>query len=368
MTAPPLAWRALRGATALALALFLSACGGWWDDDPPAARLSGVAATGAPIADAVVRVVNAAGNAAIAITNRDGSYTVQIADRAPFMLSVVDAAGKTWYSYAAGAGTAHITPLTTLAMLQANASKPLADLMRAWPSAPLPDTSVLEAAKAVNANLRALMSAHGVDANSVNVFTASDFSASRTGLDAVLDALRVNLDCSPSACTQNITSPAGNLLVVWQGDIATSGITLSCNLAGGSAAAAGGSTVGAGSTATGSTSGTTGAAGGSTGSTTSGSVTVGLGSCKAPVAGTWSMIVQTTVSLGVAVPEICIDGLAGAPASQAEFCGSDSVKAQLPPGVEILGCRYSGDTGTIDARITTPVVVNYTVKYTFVKR
>ena len=82
------------------------------------------------------------------------------------------------------------------------------------------------------------------------------------------------------------------------------------------------------------------------------------------------MLVQTTIAgMGsVAVPEVCIDGLQGKPASQAEFCGGDLAKAQLPPGVSIQSCSFSGNVGTIAARITTPITLDYTIKYTFVQR
>jgi hypothetical protein len=335
----------------LALAGLLTACGGWWNDDETAAaavELSGVAATGAAIANGTVTVVNTRGDQATARTGTDGRYTVQVSEGAPYILSVVDGAGKTWYSYAAAAGTAHITPLTTLALLDANGDKPLADLMAAWRSAALTEARVIEGAKTVNANLRELMAGAGVDASSVNIFNAASFAANRTGLDAVLDSMRVSLTCSAASCTQRITGPAGITLLNWNGDIATTGITVSWSVAG-----------------TGTSTGT----GGTTGGTTTGSVTVGVGSCRNPTAGTYSLVVQTAVSgVGVAIPEFCIDGLPARPATQAEFCAADSTKGQLPPGVEIVSCSFAGDKGTIQARITSPLVIDYTVTYTFVKR
>ena len=345
----------------------LAACGGFWDE-PPAAQLSGVAATGAAIVNGQVQVVNASGESASTRTDSAGRYQISLSDAPPFVLSVTDASGATWYSYAASSGTAHITPLTTLALLDANASKPLANLMQSWSSAAISEARVLQAAKTVNANLSSLMGTAGVDARSVNVFTEPGFAANRSGLDAVLDAMRVNLACSPSLCERSITSPAGSVLVSWNGDIATTGITVSWAISG-TPVVAGGS----GSTGSGGSTGSTGGTGstGSTGSTggTSGSVTIGLGSCKAAVAGTWSMVVQTSVAgVGVPIPEVCVDGLPGAPTSEADFCGNDSYKSQLPPGVSILSCSFAGDTGTIAARITSPISIDYTVKYTFVKR
>lgn len=327
--------RALRGLAALVAVATLAACGGG-DDTPATVRLTGVAATGAPIANASVKILNAKGESVTVRSGADGKYTADIANAAPFVLSVVDAASKVWYSYAAQAGVANITPLTTLALLDANAQKPLADLAAAWASTRLTEAQVLEAAKKVNANLRTQLQAQGLDPAKLNVFTA-EFSANHTGLDAVLDAVRVNVACEASRCAQTITNPGGQVLVTWDGNIATTGITLSWTA----------STAGGGSTG--------------------GSVTVGLGSCKAPVAGTYSMVVQTSVG-GVtgSIPDVCVDNLPGKPASQSEFCDSGSIKQQLPPGVEIVSCSYAGSTGTINARITQPVVLDYTVTYTFV--
>lgn len=297
-------------------------------------QITGLAATGAAIANATVTATNARGEKATAVTSASGSYTVTIADAAPYLLSVSDAAGKAWYSFAQAAGSANINPLTTLAVLQANANKPLADLATGWGTRQLTAGQVLDAARVVNANVSSLMQSKGVSAASTNVFTAV-FSANGQGLDAVLDAMRVSINCTATACTQSINAPNGSLLVSWNANIATGAITFSW-----------------------------------TGGGTSGSLDIGIGSCKAPRAGTYSLVVQTTVSgLGsIPIPEICVDGLPAKPATQAEFCGSGTVTQQLPPGVAVISCTYDGTTGTIAARITQPFVLDYSLKYTFVQR
>lgn len=336
---------------AAAAAIGLAGCGGGDDPATPAAaasastvQLTGTAATGAAIAGATVTATNAAGTTATAVTGADGRFTLNIGDAAPYVLSTTDASGKVWYSFAAQAGTANITPLTTLALLDANANRPLADLVRGWASARVSADAVLAAAAKVNAHLRTQMTAQGLNPNTYNLFTTA-FSANQTGFDAVLDATRISLDCSASSCTQRILNPAGGVLVSWNGNIATTGITLSWT----ATDAAGNATGGSGS---------------------SGAVTVGLGSCKAPKPGTYSMVVSTSVAgLGaLPIPEICIDGLPGKPATQAEFCGASDVAAQVPAGASIVSCSFSGNTGTITARISTPIVLDYSVSYTFVLR
>lgn len=340
----------LLAAVAAVSAFGLTGCGGGDDPAAPAAaaastvQLSGTAATGAAIAGATVTATNATGTTATAVTGADGRFTVNISDGAPYVLNVTDASGKVWYSYAAQAGTANITPLTTLALLDAHGNKPLADLVRGWANTRLSADAVLASAAKVNAHLRTQMTAQGLNPNTYNLFTTA-FNANQTGFDAVLDATRVSLDCSAGSCTQRILSPTGGVLVNWNGNIATTGITLSWT----ATDASGNATGGSGS---------------------SGAVTVGLGSCKSPKAGTYSMVVTTTVAgLGaVPIPEICIDGLPGKPANQAEFCGASDVTAQLPPGVSIVSCTFSGNTGTIAARISSPIVLDYSVSYTFVLR
>ena len=328
---------------AMAAAATLTACGG--GDDAvatPTAQaaatvtLSGTAATGAPMANALVTASNAKGEQATVRTGTDGKFTITVADAAPYALSVTDASGKVWYSYAPQSGVANITPLTTLALLDANGQKPLADLIKGWASANLTADAVLASARKVNANLQSLMTSKGLDATKLNVF-AAPFAADHTGLDALLDAMRVSFNCSASACSQSILGPQGNLLVSWNGNIATTGIALSW------------------------------AATDNTGTGSAGTLLVAVGSCMAPKAGTYSLVVQTSVS-GIAVPEICIDGLPDKPASQADFCAATDINAQLPPGASIKGCTYNGNVGTITAQITTPVVIDYTITYTFVKR
>ena len=341
-------------AAAAATALLLTACGGGGDGSTTStpstgttatAQLSGVAATGAPIAGATVRAVNAAGATATAVTGSDGRYTLSISEGAPYALTVSDSTGQAWYSYAPAAGTAHITPLTTLALLDANGNRPLADLLAAWATARPADSAVLQGAQRVNANLRSQFAAAGVDATALNVFNAS-FSANHTGLDAVLDGLRVGINCSATACSQTINSPGGQTLLQWNASASTTGISLSW-------------------TAT--TSGT----GAGTGTTTGGTLNVSLGACSASAAaGSYSLVVQTSVAglAGLAIPDVCIDGLPDKPANQADFCGDASLRQQLPAGVEIVSCSYADPAGTITARITSPVALDYTVKYSFVRR
>jgi hypothetical protein len=330
----------------LALTAWLSACGGGDGSESQASvSLAGTAATGAPIAGATVQVVNAQGTRATAITAADGSFTVTVADAPPYLLSVTDAQGHEWFSYAAAdSARANITPLTTLALAQANGGAPLSALPARWASQPITPAQVLQAAAVVNANLQALMQSQGVDPTRVNVFT-EPFSANHAGLDAVLDAMRVSFECSATACSQTIARPDGSTLLTWNANIATGSITISW----------------------------TGTAGGGTGGTGGGggTISVSLGACTAnPTPGSWSMVVQTSVSgvAGVTVPDVCIDGLPGKPASQDEFCNDAAFRDQLPAGVTVQSCSWADPTATISATINQGITFNYSVRYTFVQR
>lgn len=338
----PLPWRA--PLASLFTALLVAACGGGDDGvtapatATPAAnvRVTGLAATGAAIANAQVTGVNASGQRTTATTGTDGRFSIDLHEGAPYMLSIVDASGRSWYSYAQAAGVANLTPLTSLALAQASAGRALAEVFSGWNTSRLTAEQVLEAARKVNANLAAVMQARSVNVNTTNVFTHS-FSANGQGLDAVLDAIRVSFNCSAS-CLPVINTPAGATLLTWNGNASIAGITLSWTAGG--AAAGGGSTI-------------------------------GQGVCAATAAaGSYSMLVQTTISgfASVPVPEICVDGLPGKPASQSDFCGGSLATQQLPPGVSVLSCSFDGTVGTISARITTPLTIDYTIKYTFVQR
>jgi hypothetical protein len=328
---------------ATALTLGLTACGGSDDDPAPTAAaantvtITGVAATGAPIKAGKVNAVNAAGKTATATTAADGSYSINVAAGAPYALNITDSAGKVWYSYAADAGVANITPLSTLALSKANGNKPLSALYDAWGTAPLSSDAVLNAAKLLNANFQSQLTAKGVDYTKFNVFDSS-FAANGAGYDAVLDNLRVQFNCTATSCTETVTSPAGSTagstVLTWNNNLATGGISLSFT--------AGGTTT---------------------------NLNVNIGACKAAAAGTYSMLVDTTVAgVALSIPQICVDGLPAAPTSQSDFCNGADYAAQLPAGVQVISCTYANNVGTYNVRVSSPLVLDYTVKYTFVKR
>jgi hypothetical protein len=343
---PRLARRAASLAASLALALAagttLVACGGSSSTSTTSSTgstsgsattvsLTGTAAVGAAIANATVTATNASGVSATTTTAADGSFSIDISEDAPYVLSVVDGSGNQWFSYSVGTGVVNITPLTTLALLNANNNAPLEALANNWANAYINADAVAEAAARVNANLATVMNANGLDAGNYNIFNTA-FTVGTAGYDAVLDAMRVSFQCSANSCTETINTPSGTTLVTWNANIDTAGYTISWT---------------------------------GTGPGAGGTVTVSLGSCAAPQSGTYSLLVNTTVA-GAGTPEVCIDGLQAKPANENEFCGSTDVVNAMPQGVTINSCSFDGTNGTITATITSPITISYTIHYEYV--
>lgn len=107
----------------------LSGCGGGTSSttgnnapSPSAVHVSGVAATGAPVALAQVTLTDATGRTATDTTDAGGNYSIDVTDMAFPMLAKVSytsASGTltVLYSYAKTAGTANVNPLTNAAVV-----------------------------------------------------------------------------------------------------------------------------------------------------------------------------------------------------------------------------------------------------------
>ena len=105
---------------ALGAASLLVACGGGGGDvTSPPASLTGIAATGAAIANAALTAKCASGATLSGRTAADGSFTLEFnGQTAPCMVQVTSGA-VTLHSYANNAGRVNITPLTDLAVTRA---------------------------------------------------------------------------------------------------------------------------------------------------------------------------------------------------------------------------------------------------------
>jgi|GEM_PF-3536970 len=184
------------------LAMLLVACGGSSGTTPAAPTaatevISGTAAKGAAIEGTVTAI--AANGTTVSVTiGAGGSFEVEVTGLSgPFMLKAQPSNGSdpVLFSYAAAAGVvANITPLTNLALYMANSNADPASLFDSWAAQAADLTAQIQAQQAViKANLEAqgLLSGNGL-ANGIDFFTQA-FAANSQGLDAVLDALSVDL-------------------------------------------------------------------------------------------------------------------------------------------------------------------------------
>jgi hypothetical protein len=327
-------------------ALALAACGGGDVAPTATALLSGTAATGAPIAGGKVDMACASGAPVSTTTSSTGTFEVALQGQTlPCKLKVSGgslATGVAYHSVALQSGTVNLTPLTDLVVARMHSGAP-----SAWFSAISGADFQKLTADAVNTALSAITTGLGLATplGGKSPMTAAFEAKTTDPLDKVLEALKAAV---PSHATLLTAAQGASWNSLAQSYVAAINAFLSGSAAGGTTPnppAGGGTTP-----------------------------TVSLGACAAnPTPGTYSMVVETTVSgLGsVPVPTVCINNIATRPATQDSFCGDASIKQSLPAGtLTIESCTYdaAAGKGTIAAKITTPVTIGYTVTYTFVKR
>jgi len=176
----------------VAFSLTLVACFEGGSDTP--SSLSGTAAAGAPIIGTVT-VKGALGNEVSAPIEVNGNYNIDVTGlTAPYRLRAEGTiGGKIYrlYSYAEEAdlgGTVNITPFTDL--IVANAAGQIAETYfnRTNPE-PLDPLVLDEQEAALKIKLQSVFKALSVDDTVSLLYSA--FSADHTGLDAVLDAVRI---------------------------------------------------------------------------------------------------------------------------------------------------------------------------------
>ena len=193
----------------------LIACGGGMDAASGAAGapslVTGVAATGAPLAGQVVlRDSSAQRRNKSSIIASDGSFAIDVSGMtAPFILKAsgnVDGKAITMFSFAEKAGTANINPLSTVALASAAGVNDPALVFDQS------DASEVEKVKAalpasvamLQLKLARLLEAFGADG--ANPVTAR-FSADHTGLDGVFDNVTITL-ANGTITVTNVTSGA----------------------------------------------------------------------------------------------------------------------------------------------------------------
>ncbi len=163
--------------------------------------LSGVVATDEPL-EVVVQAINTWGESDEVLADADGRFTLAISNHPPFMLRIIPPdQGDELFSFATSEGHVNLTPLTHLAMYVAvGVEVDLEALFHEWDGSQLSPEEVVMAAVTVNANLAPLLNQQGLDHRSYDFFR-TDFKSDGTGIDAVLDTVRIHID--PDAETLN---------------------------------------------------------------------------------------------------------------------------------------------------------------------
>ena len=199
----------LKTITVLALGVFaLSACGGGGSSSTGSGTtISGTAAAGAPIIGSVTikdSTTPTAQTKTVPIA-ADGKYTVDVTGlKAPYMVRADGyVGGNEYHLYSAGTsadvgGTINITPLTDLIL--ANIAQTVAsDYFTSGDFSTLTATELKTQSDALAAKLQPILEAVGVS-GSIDLLRAS-FNTDHTGLDAVLDVVRVTTDTTTNVAT-----------------------------------------------------------------------------------------------------------------------------------------------------------------------
>jgi len=194
-----------------ATALLVSACGGGGGTTTtaaaPSTMLSGTAAAGAPIIGSVT-IKDSTTPTALTKTvpiAADGNYTVDVTGlKAPYMVRADGyVGGNQYHLYSAGTsadvgGTINITPLTDL--IVANIAGSVAKTYFDNGSfSGLTAAQLTEQSDALKAKLLPILTAVGVS-GSIDLLRAS-FSTDHTGLDAVLDVVKVTTNTTTNVAT-----------------------------------------------------------------------------------------------------------------------------------------------------------------------
>lgn len=191
--------------TALAALSLLGACGGGGGgassgSSAGASSMSGTVAVGAPMVNATVTLKDANGVTRTASVGSDGSYSgLDVSGlTGPFRVQacgLVEGTRACYYSVVTAAGRANVTPLTNAAVSLAMGDDASALFDN---DAPAPSASDLAAQKqklltALQPVITAVVGSSSVD------FATTAFTADRTGMDKLLDAVRISTGTSGGA-------------------------------------------------------------------------------------------------------------------------------------------------------------------------
>jgi hypothetical protein len=202
----------------------------------PAGSVTGTAATGAPLANATVTLVDAAGLTRTATTAADGTFTLLTGGLTPpFMVKVQPTSGNALYSVSADANAnsvINVHPLTDLILRSwYSAQGQTVDAGFAAP-ATLPPPTPVEVQLISNVVLQVTqlwLTKNGVDTTTFNLIS-TPFAADGTGLDKVLDDTTVDTGANTVKITDGATTQ--NSTVTY--NTTTSAVTITSSTSNGS--------------------------------------------------------------------------------------------------------------------------------------
>jgi len=180
--------------------------------------VSGVAASGAPLSGKVYLRDSSAHEKSTDIAPATGAFAIDVSDmKAPFMLQATGSAGEKLYSFASGAGTANINPLSSLIVASAATVADPTSIYAAPDSATFQKISSNLAATtaAIQQRLSKLLTIFG--AATVNPI-ADHYEANHQGLDGMFD----NVKISTASSSIEITNKNDDTKVVFSGDLSDS--------------------------------------------------------------------------------------------------------------------------------------------------
>jgi hypothetical protein len=172
--------------------------------------LSGIAATGAPVAGATVTLKDRNGTSRSATTGQNGGYSLEISGLTPPFLVRVQSGQQALYSTASEEGTLNVHPFTNLivtAYYEALGQNLGGAFDSLGATTPLPsDLQVRIIADVVGRILAPFLEDAGLDPAQFDLFT-SPFTADGTGFDGLLDATTFANDTDYTVDVDNDGTP-----------------------------------------------------------------------------------------------------------------------------------------------------------------
>jgi hypothetical protein len=209
----------------------LAGCGGGSSNNSsalpavPASKVTGVAATGSPIAGTVYLKDSSNPAKELSTTiSSDGSFSFDVSGlTAPYILKAVGTANGqnyTLYSFAGSAGIANINPLSNLAVVQANGGNDAGAVYSVPTTAKM--TAIKTALTTVIPQIQALLSQILADYGvATSNFISDTYVANHSGLDLLFDLISIQVSNGSLTITNKLSS--GTILVTSVGGTTLSG-------------------------------------------------------------------------------------------------------------------------------------------------